>query len=335
MKQKIFITGVAGFLGSHLADKFIKEGHQVVGCDNLIGGYFDNVNKYIDFYPIDCCNLKKMKDIMKGCDIVYHCAATPYEGLSVFSPTLITENIVLASVSTITAAIHNKVKRFVMCSSMARYGTNKVPFTEDMIPNPQDPYGIGKYCTELLLKNLAETHGMEWVVAVPHNIIGPRQKYDDPFRNVASIFINAMLQGIQPIIYGDGQQKRCFSYVSDCVDPLYQMAFSNKVVGQVINIGPDNEFITIKELAEKISNILKVELKPRYLPNRPQEVMLSNCSNKKARELLEYNPTYKLDDGLKEMVDYIREKGVKPFEYHLPIELLTNKTPKSWSEKLY
>ena len=207
--MKIFITGVAGFLGSHLADTFLAKGHQVVGCDNLIGGYLDNVPAKVEFHQYDCTFFNSMVKIMKDVDVVYHTAATAYEGLSVFSPHVVTKNIVDASVSVMTAAIVNKVKRFVLCSSMARYGTNAVPFREDMVPQPQDPYGIGKYSTELFLKNLCEIHGMEYVIAVPHNIIGPRQKYDDPYRNVASIMINMMLQGRQPIIYGDGNQKRC------------------------------------------------------------------------------------------------------------------------------
>ena len=157
--KTIFITGVAGFLGSHLADKFLKMGHRVVGCDNLIGGYMDNVSEDVSFHLRDCRYLNSMVKLMKGADIVYHCAATAYEGLSVFSPHLIAENIYLATASVISAAIQNKVKRFILCSSMARYGTNEVPFREDMDPHPQDPYGIAKYASGLLLKNLAKIHG--------------------------------------------------------------------------------------------------------------------------------------------------------------------------------
>ena len=174
----------------------------------------------------------------------------------------------------ISAAIANKVRRFVMCSSMARYGTNKVPFTEDMTPRPQDPYGIGKYAAELMLQNLAETHGMEWVIAVPHNIVGPRQKYDDPYRNVASIFINLMLQGRQPYIYGDGNQKRCFSFISDDIAPLKQMASTTQRASvEIINIGPDDEFITINELAEHDRPADPVRPQDRTTRRgRPQEV---------------------------------------------------------------
>ena len=334
--MKVFITGIAGFLGSHIADAMVYLGHEVVGNDTLIGGYRDNVPKSATFYQVDCNDLDAMKSIMQGVDIVYHTACTAYEGLSVFSPKLVCENTYLNTVSTATAAIHNKVKRFVHCSSMARYGTQEVvPFTEDMICKPQDPYGIAKFGVEQQLRCLSEVHGMELVIAVPHNIIGPRQKYDDPFRNVASIMINLMLQGRQPIIYGDGNQKRCFSFVQDDIDCLVKLAFQDNVVGEVINIGPDEEFITINHLALTIAKLLDFDLNPTYMTGRPQEVKFATCSANKARKLLGYRTKYTLEEGLSEMIEYIKDRGVKEFEYHLPVELLTDKTPKTWAEKLF
>jgi UDP-glucose 4-epimerase len=334
-RQRIFISGVAGFLGSHLADAFLADGHSVIGIDNMIGGYLDNVPSGVEFHQLDCNDFGRLKEHMKGVDIAYHCAATAYEGLSVFSPHMVTQNIVTASSGMVAAAIANKVRRFVMCSSMARYGTNEVPFREDMEPRPQDPYGIGKYTSELMLKSLAETHGMEWVVAVPHNIIGPRQKYDDPYRNVASIFINLMLQGRAPYIYGDGNQKRCFSFISDDVAPLKQMALDPACAGQVINIGPDDEFITINELAEVTARLLDFPLTVNYTKGRPQEVYLANCSADKARRLLGYKPRVKLEDGLRQMIDWIRSRGARPFKYHLELEIVNERTPETWSKRLF
>ena len=331
----IFITGVAGFLGSHLADAFIAAGHTVKGNDNLIGGYLDNVPEKCEFHQVDCNDFATMKDLLEGVDIVYHCAATAYEGLSVFSPHIVTQNIVTASTGVISAAIANGVKRFVMCSSMARYGENEVPFTEDMVPKPQDPYGIGKYASELLLINLAEVHGMEWVIAVPHNIIGPRQKYDDPYRNVASIFINLMLQGRQPYIYGDGNQMRCFSFIKDVVDPLAKMATEVSIVSEIINIGPDEEFITINELAKIIAKILNFELDVKYVAKRPQEVFLANCSADKARNLLGYNPSVNLRDGLSEMIKYIKRRNSRHFTYHLDLEIINDLTPDTWKNRRF
>ena len=141
-KYKILITGAAGFLGSHLVEKLHNLGHSIIGIDNMMGGYEDNINKNIEFHKLDCCDLSKIQKVMKGVDVVYHCAATAHEGLSVFSPYEITKNNYLASVSIFTAAVNHKVKRIVYCSSMARYGNSKTPFTEDMEPNPIDPYAI-------------------------------------------------------------------------------------------------------------------------------------------------------------------------------------------------
>jgi UDP-glucose 4-epimerase len=334
--MKVFISGVAGFLGSHLADAFLADNHQVVGCDNLTGGYLDNVSKEVEFHRYDCNYYDSMVRIIKGCDVVYHCAAAAYEGLSVFSPFYVTRNVVEASVSMMTAAIANGVKRFVFCSSMARYGTQgRTPFTEDMAPRPQDPYGIGKVSAEQFLQNLATLHGMEYVIAVPHNIIGPRQKYDDPYRNVASIMINLMLQGRQPIIYGDGHQKRCFSFVQDVVDILKRMASEDDVNGEVVNIGPDDEFITINDLAALIGEILHFEVKPVYVQARPQEVLLANCCADKARKLLDYRTQVKLRDGLQMIVEYIRNRGTRPFKYHIDLEILNDSTPVTWKERLF
>ncbi len=334
--MKVFITGVAGFLGSHLADAMLAEGHEVVGCDNLIGGYLDNVPDGVEFYQVDCQYLNTMNKLMKGVDIVYHTACTAYEGLSVFSPNLICQNTYQITASVASAAVSQGVKRFVYCSSMARYGTQEiVPFTEDMIPKPQDPYGISKLASENLLKCLAEVHGMELVIAVPHNIIGPRQKYDDPYRNVASIMINLMLQGRQPIIYGDGTQKRCFSFVQDDISCLKKIAFQDNVAGEIINIGPDEEFVTINELASTLAEILNFKLEPIYMPGRPQEVKLATCSADKARRLLGYHTEYSLRGGLEEMAEYIQKRGTKKFRYHLDVEIVSEKTPKTWSKKLF
>lgn len=334
--KKVFITGIAGFLGSHLADAFLAKGYEVAGIDNLLGGYRDNVPEGVEFYDFDLLEFDKLKDIMKGCDVVYHTACTAYEGLSVFSPSLIVQNTTQIAVNAMTAAIQAGVPKFVHCSSMARYGTQEiVPFTEDLECKPQDPYGIAKYGTELLLKNLAEVHGVDLVIAIPHNIIGPRQKYDDPFRNVASIMINLMLQGRQPIIYADGSQTRCFSDIADDVGCLVEFAENPKAIGQTFNIGPDENPVTILELAQTVAKLLDFDLNPVFMPGRPQEVKHANCSANKIREYFGYETKTTLEQSLQKQIDYIRSRGTKPFEYHLPIEIVSDKTPKSWTQKLF
>ncbi len=329
-RERVLISGVAGLLGSHLADAFLADGWEVVGVDNLIGGYLDNVPAGVSFHRADCNDVAQMRALMEGAGVVYHCAATAYEGLSVFAPHFVTQNVVTATTGMLSAAIANRVRRFVFCSSMARYGTNEVPFTEDLEPRPQDPYGIGKLAAEMMLRNLAETHGVEWVVAVPHNIIGPRQKYDDPYRNVAAIFVNLLLQGRPVVIYGDGSQKRCYSFVSDVVTPLRRMATDPACAGEVINIGPDDAFVSVLELAALVARLLGVDLKCEFLPPRPREVRLANCSAAKARALLGYRPRVSLEEGLCRMIDWIRSRGPRPFEHHVDLELVTDTLPKPW-----
>lgn len=332
--MRIFITGVAGFLGSHLADRMIELGHTVIGNDSLIGGFEHNINPKVEFYKVDCCDLDQMMILLKDVDIVYHTAATAHEGLSVFSPTFITTNIFQASVSTISAAIQNKVKRFVFCSSMARYGLQPAPFRETCETFPVDPYGIAKVASENVLKCLAELHGMEWNIAIPHNIIGPRQNYTDPYRNVMSIMINRVLRGNSPIIYGDGTQERCFSYVDDCIFCLEKLGFDPNIVSETFNIGPDEELITINQLADIIMTELSFNKPPIYMPGRPTEVKQATCDSTKAREMLNYQTTTSLIDGIRKTIEYIKLAGPKEFQYSFNIEINNDLTPITWSQRL-
>ena len=332
--MKVFVSGVAGFLGSHLADAFIRNGDEVVGCDNMIGGDLNNLPEGIRFEEADCCDVDAMKRLTVDTELVYHCAAIATEGLSVFSPTLIAKHVYENTAGLLAAAASNRAQRFVFCSSMARYGVGKPPFREDQTPHPEDPYGIAKYAAELLVANVCDTHGIEYVIAVPHNIIGPKQKYDDAFRNVASIMINRMLQGKQPIIYGDGEQTRTFSFVQDCVDPLIKMGTLPGLTREVINIGPDKETVSINELARILAELLKFDLKPIHVETRPREVKDATCSADKARKLLGYESKVSLRDGLQSMIDWIRAHGTKPFSYHLPIEIDSPLVPATWKSRL-
>lgn len=329
--MNIWITGIAGFLGSHLADALIVNDHNVDGNDNELCSS-SNHNRRI----IDCRDFDVMKDILNRFrpDVLIHCAATAHEGLSNFSPSFITKNIYEASVATFSAAIAAGVKRIIFMSSMARYGDGGTftgadfeplgycgpPFTEEEHTNPVDPYGIAKVAAEKTLVALCKLHKVEYVIAVPHNIIGPRQKYDDPYRNVASIMINRAFQDKPIIIYGDGEQKRSFSPIADCLDSLVKM-IDAPISGEVINIGPEGGEITINELADKIINLTKNYAGIQHVDGRPNEVKEAWCSSDKARKLLGFAPKQSLDDCLKEMVIYIKGSGTKPFAYNFPIEI--------------
>jgi UDP-glucose 4-epimerase len=333
--MKIWITGIAGFLGSHLADALIAEWHEVDGNDSLICGDRKNPSNQLSYAYTDCRNFDAMKAILCHFkpDVLIHCAATAHEGLSSFSPSFITKNIYEASVATFSAAIASGVKRIVYMSSMSRYGHGygylKPPFTEEMPTAPVDPYGIAKVAAEETLKVLAKTHGIKYAIAVPHNIIGIRQRSVDPYRNVAAIMINRCKQDKAPIIYGDGSQKRCFSPVKDCISSIIKMV-NGDADGEVVNIGPDNSEMTILELAEMITELTDCHQDIIYMPGRPNEVKEAFCSSDKARQLLGYKPQQKMRDCLKEMVGYIKPE---PFIYDFPIEI-SEGCPKTWTEKL-
>ena len=318
---RIFITGVAGFLGSHLAEWALSQNHEVVGCDNLSLGNKCNIPKGVEFYEYDILDLEKNKEHMTGANVVFHAAAYPYDNFSLFSPFKIVENTFSTTASVLSASIANNVTRFVYCSSMSRYGSNNCPFTEDMDPQPLTPYGIAKTAGENLVKSLAQVHNFEYVICIPHNIFGLRQVYNDPYRNAVSLIINQMLQNRSPVIYGDGEQKRGFSPIQDLI-PLFQgLLFGKKTKNQIINIGPDEEAVSLNELIEMLNEIMGKQLTAHYKPFRPKEIKNALCSSEKARQLLNYEKMISLKKALKELVKWIKMKGPTQFSYNQTSEI--------------
>lgn len=331
--MRVWITGISGFLGSHLADALIAEGHHVFGNDSMICG--TDGNSPVGYLKEDCRDYNAMLAAFKefSPDVVVHAAATAHEGLSSFSPSFITKNIYEASVSVFSAAIASGVKRIIYMSSMSRYGDggkyHSPPFQEDYRTFPVDPYAVAKVAAEDTLKILCATHGVSWSIAVPHNIIGTRQRSVDPYRNVAAIMINRCKQGKAPIVYGDGGQTRCFSPVKDCIPSLVKMVYGESD-GEVVNIGPDYGEISILELANKVMKLCEVEPIVEIFPDRPNEVKHAFCSSNKARKLLGYKSNQSIDECLEEMINYIKPM---PFIYDFPLEIVNEKTPKTWREK--
>ena len=335
--MKVFITGISGLLGSTMARYLIMQGDEVVGIDNMIGGVEGNVPDHptCTYHKGDILDTELMKEIMADCDIVFHTASLPYEGLSVFSPTVTASSIVTGTISTAIAALHNKVRLFINCSSMARYGDQIPPFTEDMSTKPVDPYGLAKVQAEEHLQMLSEIHGLNYVTVVPHNVIGVGQRYYDPFRNVVGIMINRAAQHKNLIIYGDGEQKRSFSDVRDCIVAIERIMQSDRedLCGQVFNIGPDDNEMSIIQLATLVTQLSEVYLQFDYYPDRPREVKDAYCSSNKIRKEFNYNATTPAKQTILDMVNWIKNNP-KEFEYHLPLELVTDKTPKTWADKL-
>ncbi len=330
---KAWVTGIGGFLGSHLAQALMDDGYEVCGNDNLICGSIENIPEGICWKGTDCCDFVGMSAHLNKFkpDVLIHCAATAAEGFSVFSPHFITRNIAEASVATFSAAIASGVKRIVYMSSMSRYGKGEPPFKESDATNPLDPYAISKVYAETQLKMLCETHGVKWSILVPHNIIGPKQEIS-AYRNVVSIFLNRLKQNMPVYIYGDGEQKRSFSPVKDCIQSIKKVV-EGAADGEIINIGPDDNEISINTLLDICEEIAGVKADRVYLPPRPitDTVKEAYCSADKAREMLGYKSEQDIFPCIKEMSAAMTPKE---FDYSFPIEINNEQTPRTWREKL-
>ena len=335
-KKKVVITGISGLLGSTYARYLINKGeYEVVGIDNMIGGVEGNVPERAEYIRGDIQDTALLTEICKGADCVFHTAALPYEGLSVFSPAITVNSIVSGTVSVASACIANNVRLLINCSSMARYGDQQPPFTEDMPRKPVDPYGLAKAQAEEHLEMLNEIHGLNFVTVVPHNVVGIGQRYYDPFRNVLGIMINRCIQGKPIVIYGDGEQTRSFSNVYDCIEAVYKMMTTDRhITRQVFNIGPDDNEISIKQLAYKVGHYCEIYPSFNHFPDRPREVKNAFCSSNKIRSEFNYNATISVDQTIKDMVGWIKSQEAREFEYHLPLEFVTDETPKTWTDKL-
>jgi UDP-glucose 4-epimerase len=242
---------------------------------------------------------------------------------------------VSGTVSVASACIANNVRLLINCSSMARYGDQQPPFTEDMLRKPVDPYGLAKAQAEEHLEMLNEIHGLNFVTVVPHNVVGIGQRYYDPFRNVLGIMINRCIQGKPIVIYGDGEQTRSFSNVYDCIEAVYKMMTTDRdITRQVFNIGPDDNEISIKQLAYKVGHYCEIYPSFNHFPDRPREVKNAFCSSNKIRSEFNYNATISVDQTIKDMVGWIKGQEAREFEYHLPLEFVTDETPKTWTDKL-
>jgi UDP-glucose 4-epimerase len=332
--MNIIVTGGAGFIGSHLVDKLIVNGHRVLVIDDLSGGFKKNLNKKAIFFKYDLRNYnpnrKNKADLVVGKfkpRVIFHLAANAAENKAQFSPADITSRNFDASIKTIVLGVRYGMKRFVYTSSIAVYGALQTPFKETDKPEPEDLYGISKLAMEQSLKVLSKIHDFEYVITRPHNVYGPRQNMNDPYRNVATIFMNQLMKGLPYVIYGDGKQKRCFSYIDDVVDALYKCGFDN-VGGGVFNVGADKAY-TINELSDVIQAVSGIRIPPKFVDDRPQEVKLAVSDHTLAKKHLGYVDKTPLIEGIKLTWEYAKNMGPQKATLD-QVELPNNKMPKNW-----
>lgn len=332
--MKAFVSGVAGLIGSNLAKQLLDRRVQVVGCDDLSGGYSDNVPDGIQFHEIDCSS-SEVRAHLKNCQVVFHCAAHAYEGLSIFSPSVVVRSIMDTTSNLISAAITSKVSKIVFCSSMARYGRQRPPFDETMPVCPVDPYGIAKVAAEQLIISLCQFHGVRYTIVVPHNVFGVGQRYDDPYRNVIGIMLNRMLQGMRPIIYGDGTQARSFTPIYDAVAPLLAAGLSEAADGLVVNVGAGPEdAMSMISLVDRINRILGTNLEPIHIEGRPNEIASAFCTNDLSQRVLNCSPICDIGEEIEKMVKWVRRRGTRPFRYDKEIEIASGRGFSAWRDRL-
>ena len=319
-------------MGSWLVDELLGRGHEVIAADNLLGGKRENVNPNCEFIKADLTDSKQVSSIFKDrVDIIFHLAAYAAEGQSIFSPISINEINIAPMNNLLVEAINNNVKRFVFTSSMAVYGEQTPPFGEDLARQPSDPYGAAKSYCENMLEIFGHVYGLEYVILRAHNVYGPRQNIADPYRNVLGIWINRIMRGKNPIIYGDGKQKRAFSYVEDITPALANAGFYSSARDQIINLGSE-EAVTINEACEVLLDLIGSTSKPEHVPSRPNDVREAYCTVEKAMKLLDYRTRHQLSSGLQKMVEWAKSVGPQEPTYTLPLEITKN-APKVWVEK--
>jgi len=332
--MKILVTGALGFIGCHLVDYLVNDGYTVYSLDDLSGGFKKNLNPKSTFLKIDLRKKRQVENVIKKIkpEIIYHLAADASEGRSQFTPVNSTERNYLSTLNLLSSSINNNLKRFVFTSSMAVYGAQKPPFTESMETNPEDIYGISKASSEKALEVLSGVHNFEYVIIRPHNVYGPRQNMSDPYRNVVAIFINRLLKNKEIYIYGDGNQKRAFSFIEDIIPSIAKCGFKKNVNKEIINIGADKPY-TINEMARILMEVSKKKVKIKYLSLRPCEVKFAYSNHKKAKKLLGFTDKTSLKLGLEKTWEWALSEGVKKPKYH-EIEIEGKKLPKTWKERL-
>lgn len=324
------VTGGAGFLGSHVAGNLLRLGHKVVVLDDLSGGFADNVPEGAAFVQGSILDEGLVESLFRKYrfDYVYHLAAYAAEGLSHFIKRFNYRNNLLGSVNLINAAVNYEAKCFVFTSSIAVYGSGQSPMTEEVIPVPEDSYGIAKLAVEHELRVSHEMFGLDYVVFRPHNVYGERQNIGDRYRNVVGIFMNQLLRGEPMTIFGDGEQVRAFTYVADVAPIIADSVNCPKARNQVFNVGADVPY-TVNELAKVVASALDLECRTVNLEPR-KEVKIAFSDHRKAGEVFGSRGRTSLQEGIRVMAEWAKKHGTRESSIFEGVEIAKN-LPPSWA----
>ena len=308
--MNILITGVAGLIGSRLADYLIENtNHKIIGVDDLSGGYKENLNKDVVFYKRDVASgLDDIFDEHKP-EYVYHLAAYAAEGLSPFIRKYNYQNNLLATAGVVNNCIKHDVRRLIFTSTLAVYGHGYGGvFDEKQVPKPIDPYGVAKYGCEMDIEIAGEQHGLDWCIIRPHNVYGVKQNIWDKYRNVLGIWMYQHLNGEEMTIFGDGEQTRAFSFIDDSLEPMWNAAIRKEASKQIINLGGIKEY-SINEANEILCEIMGAGRASHH--EQRFEVKHSIPTWEKSIDILGFEHKTDLKEGLTKMWEWAKQQPTR------------------------
>lgn len=294
--MKYLVTGGAGFIGSHLTDALIEQGYDVAVIDNFETGKKENLNPKAEFHQKDIRNLDDIRPLFRGVNGVFHCAALPRIQTAIKDPLPAHHTNTTGTLHVLIAAKEAGVKKVVYSGSSSVYGTQKeAPFREGMTPNPLNPYAVQKLVGEMYCRNFSELYGLPTVILRYFNVYGPREIIEGAYATVIGIFKNQLKAGKPMTMVADGDKKtRDFTHVRDIIRANILAMESDKVgKAEIINIGTGKNY-TIKELADMFGGSIQI------ISPRPGETVITLADNCKAKELLGWEPTIDLRDGIAE-----------------------------------
>jgi nucleoside-diphosphate-sugar epimerase len=305
---KYLVTGGAGFIGSHLSEALVRRGHSVRVADSLVTGKRANLDHIsgIELLEGDLAVPRFAAQAVSGVDYVLHQAAIPSVPRSVEDPVTSHRANVDGTLNVLIAARDAGVKRVVFAASSSAYGdTPTLPKHEEMPVNPLSPYALQKVVGEQYLRMFTRLYGLETVAIRYFNVFGPRQDPSSPYSGVISVFATALLENRSPLIHGDGEQTRDFTYVANVVDGVLRACEADGASGEVINVATGGR-ISLNQLFHAMRDLLGATVEPQYGPTRAGDVRDSQADISKAQRILGYRPTVSFEDGLRETLDWYR-----------------------------
>jgi len=331
--KEVLVTGGAGFIGSCLTNYLIENlNSKVVVIDDLSGVLIENINNNAEFHQVSINEVDKIEGIFKNhnFDYVYHLAAYAAEGLSHFVRHFNYQNNLIGSINLINASIKYKVSSFIFTSSIAVYGGLQSPMVETKDPLPEDPYGIAKLAVERDLFTAHEMFGLNYTIFRPHNVYGIPQNIGDKYRNVIGIFMNNIMKGESLNIFGDGTQRRAFTYVEDIIPAMAKAPEITAAHNEIFNAGNDEHY-SLNDLSEIVKNAMSSDAQVRHVESR-NEVKVAYCSHDKFKKVFGASAETKLEDGIAIMAKWVQTRGPMQSSSFSDIEIEEN-LPPLWLEK--